>query len=827
MAELELIATSAVGLEAVVAREIKSLGYETAITQTGRIAFRADEAGVARANLWLRSADRVLLRLGTFEATDFGQLFDATYALPWEEWLGRDAAFPVNGRSVKSQLSSVPACQKIVKKAIAEKLKSVYQLDWCDETGPLYTLEVALLEDRATLTIDTSGAGLHKRGYRKLTGEAQLKETMAAALVQLSFWRPDRQLVDPFCGSGTIPIEAALIGRNLAPGLNRRFAAEAWPRLPPALWDEARREARELAKPDLPLRIIGTDIDAAALSLARYHAEQAGVAGDIHFQQRDFHDLTSHKPYGCVICNPPYGQRMGESSEIEALYRSMPDVLRRLPTWSHYILTAWSDFEDLVGQPAHRRRKLYNARIECTYYQFHGPRPGQGNGGYRLQVTGDSGERGASAPCSDGERGASAPCSDCEREASAPCSDGERGASAPCSSVDGDRGDAQQASAESSGRTAYADAEIANCKMQIANCELPDGNRTPGTLTNDKGPMTNDHRQSAIPPPRPAFGGLTAKAGRQAETFRSRLAHRARHLRRWPTKRGITCYRLYDRDVPEIPLVVDRYEDCLHLAEYDRPHDRTPAEHGDWLDLMARTAGEVLGVPPGRVFMKRRERQRGTEQYERFAEAGRTFDVQEGGLTFRVNLSDYLDTGLFLDHRITRSLVRDAAGGKRFLNLFGYTGSFTVYAAAGGAAEATTVDLSNTYLDWAKENLRLNGALDGRHRFVRDDARAFLEYHRPGRAYDLAVVDPPTFSNSKKTERDWDIQRDHAELLTRLVEFMSPGGIIFFSTNSRRFKFAPAGAPGVTVREISRQTVPEDFRNQRIHRCWRLVCPAG
>ncbi|HEV3006883.1 MAG TPA: bifunctional 23S rRNA (guanine(2069)-N(7))-methyltransferase RlmK/23S rRNA (guanine(2445)-N(2))-methyltransferase RlmL [Pirellulales bacterium] len=780
MATLELIATSAVGLEAVVAREIKALGFEPTITQTGRIVFRADEAGVARANLWLRSADRVLLRLGTFEATDFGQLFDRTKDLPWEEWLGRDAAFPVDGRSVKSQLSSVPACQKIVKKAIAEKLKSVYQLDWCGETGPLYAVEVALLENQATLTIDTSGAGLHKRGYRTLTGEAQLKETMAAALVQLSFWRPERQLIDPFCGSGTIPIEAALIGRNLAPGLNRQFAAEAWPGLPHSVWDEARREARELARPDLPLRIIGTDIDAEALGLARYHAERAGVAGDIHFQQRDFRELSSAKQFGCVICNPPYGERMGESSQIETLYRSMPDVLRRLPTWSHYILTAWSDFEALVGQPADRRRKLYNARIECTYYQFHGPKP---EGGRQ--------EEGASRQSAVGWK----------QEA----------------------GGRQ----EEEGRPK----EAVICHSSLAT---GDGG---GPTTNDQGPMTNDQSaapsadfamrsQSAIRNPQSAihqaFGGLTAQACEQAESFKRRLVHRARHLRRWP-KRGITCYRLYDRDVPEVPLVVDRYEECLHLAEYDRPHERTPAEHGDWLDLMARTAGEVLDVPPGRVFMKRRRRQRGTSQYERFAEAGRTFDVHEGGLTFRVNLSDYLDTGLFLDHRITRSLVRDAANSKRFLNLFGYTGAFTVYAAAGGASATTTVDLSNTYLDWARENLRLNALLDGRQCFVRDDARAFLQYHRPGPAYELAVVDPPTFSNSKKTERDWDIQRDHGELLARLVELMSPGGIIFFSTNSRRFKFAPDGVSGVTVREISRQTVPDDFRNRRIHRCWRLI----
>ncbi|OYV81753.1 MAG: hypothetical protein B7Z73_17715, partial [Planctomycetia bacterium 21-64-5] len=306
-----------------------------------------------------------------------------------------------------------------------------------------------------------------------------------------------------------------------------------------------------------------------------------------------------------------------------------------------------------------------------------------------------------------------------------------------------------------------------------------------------------------------AFGGLTTKAYEQAELFARRLTARARHLRRWPTKRGITCFRLYDRDVPEIPLVVDRYQDCLHLAEYERPHDRSPAEHADWLDLMAKTAAETLEVPKAKVFMKRRERQRGMSQYERFSEQGQTFVVHEGGLQFRVNLSDYLDTGLFLDHRITRSVVRDAAAGKRFLNLFGYTGSFTVYAAAGGATATTTVDLSNTYLQWAEENLQLNSLAGREHRFVRDDALNFLKHHSSGAAYDLAVVDPPTFSNSKMTDDIWDVQHDHAELLVRLIALMSPGGVIYFSTNSRRFKLDEAALAGVNVREISRQTVPE------------------
>jgi 23S rRNA G2069 N7-methylase RlmK/C1962 C5-methylase RlmI len=272
-----------------------------------------------------------------------------------------------------------------------------------------------------------------------------------------------------------------------------------------------------------------------------------------------------------------------------------------------------------------------------------------------------------------------------------------------------------------------------------------------------------------------------------------------------------------------VPLVVDRYEDALHLAEFERPHERTAAEHADWLDLMARTAANALEVSPELAFMKHRSRQRGDAQYERVSEEQVVRTVQEGGLKFQVNLSDYLDTGLFLDHRITRGMVSDAAAGKRFLNLFAYTGSFTVYAAAGGAASTTTVDLSANYLDWAAENLRINGLAGLQHRFVREDSGEFLASLGHKDVFDLAVVDPPTFSNSKRLEFDWDVQRDHAPLLNKLIQHMSQGGVIYFSTNSRRFKLDETALIGVTIREISKQTVPEDFRNKRIHRCWRLI----
>ena len=375
-------------------RELKALGYDPRITRPGRIEFAGDFSAIARANLWLRSADRVMVQLAKFQAPDFDALFDTACALPWEEWIASDAAILVRGRSRKSQLTSVPAVQRTIKKAIVERLLAKHRVATLPETGPPVPVEVAILEDEASLLLDTSGNGLAKRGYRTLTGPAQIRETLAAALVQLSFWKPERPLIDPFCGTGTILIEAATIGRRMAPGRLRQFAAEHWPSLAAEPWQQAREEAADLQLPALPdgfkgaERPMGTDIDGEALKMARYHAEKAGVVDDLHFQQRPFAELTSQRQYGCTIMNPPYGLRMGEDREVEELYRTLPEVLRRLPTWSHYILTARGDLEKLVGQKADRRRKLFNAQIECTYFQFYGPRPPrQGESKTRNQKT--------------------------------------------------------------------------------------------------------------------------------------------------------------------------------------------------------------------------------------------------------------------------------------------------------------------------------------------------------------------------------------------------------------------------------------------------------
>ena len=313
----------------------------------------------------------------------------------------------------------------------------------------------------------------------------------------------------------------------------------------------------------------------------------------------------------------------------------------------------------------------------------------------------------------------------------------------------------------------------------------------------------------------------------QIGDFRRRLAKRSRHLGRWARKQGIDAYRLYDRDIPEIPLVIDRYGDWLHAAEYERPHDRTAIEHDVWLDRIMEAATDQLSIAPDRVFFKVRRRQRAGGQYEKMDDRSVAFSVSEHGLKFEVNLSDYLDTGLFLDHRQTRTMVRGDAAGRSVLNLFGYTGSFSVAAAAGGAEVTTTVDLSNTYLEWARRNLAENGFVDRRqHALLRDDAREFLKHRgRRGESpFDLVVVDPPTFSRSTRQRQDWDVQRDYADLLQAVANNLSKGGIVYFSTNYRRFKFEEKLlAHTYDIYEITRKTVPEDFRNARIHRSWKFL----
>lgn len=374
MTTFKLVATSAMGLESIVADEVKALGYETT-TENGKVYFEGDERAIARANTWLRVADRVKIVAAQFPARTFDQLFENTKAIEWEKFLPVDAAFPVQGKSVKSTLFSVPDCQAIVKKAIVERLKLAYKrIGFLDESGATYKIEISILKDVATITIDTSGAGLHKRGYRHGQGEAPLKETLAAALVKISKWSPNRPFVDPFCGSGTIPIEAAMIGQNIAPGFNRDFHSEAWAWMPQKIWDDVRNEAEDLADYDQHLEIIGSDIDHKMIQIAEQNSFESGFADLISFKQMQASDFSTNLMDGVMIGNPPYGERIGEIEEIEKVISDLGHIMEKYPSWSVYMLSSMENFENLYGRKATKKRKLFNGFIRTDYYQFWGKR---------------------------------------------------------------------------------------------------------------------------------------------------------------------------------------------------------------------------------------------------------------------------------------------------------------------------------------------------------------------------------------------------------------------------------------------------------------------
>ena len=375
MERMDLIATTTFGLEAVAKRELIALGYKDITLENGKVKFKGTPDDIVKANIWLRTAERVLIQIGEFKAITFDELFEKTKDLPWEDYIPEDANFIIDGKSINSKLFSISDCQKIVEKAIVERLKTKYPVEWFKKSGPRHRIEVSLLKDIATLTIDSSGEGLHKRGYRDRAGDAPIKETLAAAMVYLSFWNKDRVLLDPFCGSGTILIEAGMIGRNIAPGLDRSFDAENFHFIDKDIWKNERAEALKSIKQDVKLELLGADIDKRSILRARDNAAKVGLEDDIAFFMKDMRDIDLLDNYGVVITNPPYGERMGEKKEAELLYKDFGKKFRELETWSIYTITSNEDFEKLYGKKADKKRKLYNGRIKVDYYQYYGPRP--------------------------------------------------------------------------------------------------------------------------------------------------------------------------------------------------------------------------------------------------------------------------------------------------------------------------------------------------------------------------------------------------------------------------------------------------------------------
>lgn len=702
----DFFATCPKGLEYLLVDELKALGAADVHEALAGVHFHGELEAGYRACLWSRLASRILAPIAEFAVADADALYAGARDIDWSEHLDVAASFAVDAVGSTQGVTHSQYAALRVKDAIVDQFRDKSgKRPNVDTERPALQVNLVLRRGRAIISIDLSGAPLHQRGYRQGAGQAPLKETLAAAMLLRAGWpavyAAGGGLVDPLCGSGTLLIEAALMAGDVAPGLRRDyFGFSGWRGHDAALWKTLHDQAQARATTGLQaLRPVffGFDQDPAVINEAKRNAQFAQMSGFIHLGRQSLEHL--HRPHeldqpGLVICNPPYGERMGADAGVASLYRLLGEKLKaEFPLWRASVITSDEELGRAIDLRADKKYQLYNGALECVLLNF---------------------------------------------------------------------------------------------------------DLTP--------------RSEEVRVPKPLSDG--------AQMLKNRIEKNFRHLRKRAEREGVECWRVYDADLPEYAAAIDIYRDHLHIQEYQAPASVDENLARTRLRELARVAGEVLGVARANIAIKTRRRGKGGEKYGRLDERGELLEVGEGGLKFFVNLHDYLDTGLFLDHRPLRAQVRALARGKRFLNLFCYTGSVSVYAAAGGAVETTSVDLSQTYLDWAAQNLALNGFGEPQHKLVWADALGYLQSHSA--MYDLIFVDPPTFSNSKRAD-DFDVQRDHVRLLMLCGERLFPGGLILFSNNFRRFKLDEAALAGFVIRDISAATIPFDFeRNPRIHRCWEL-----
>ncbi|HZZ71649.1 MAG TPA: class I SAM-dependent methyltransferase [Pirellulales bacterium] len=873
-ASFPLVAKTVAGLEQVLASELTALGATAVMPGRRLVNFTGDLRLLYQANLCCRTAIRILRPIGQFSAASEQDLYRGVQAIEWPEWLDPEGTLAIDPIVHSSFLTHSLYAAQLTKDAIVDQFRARFNVrPSVDRDDPDLRINLHINQNQVSLYADSSGDSLHKRGYRTGSTEAPLSEVLAAGILALAGWDRASPVVDFMCGSGTFLIEAALAARQIAPGLIRReFGYMWWRDFDEELHRELLKEAKAKKAPALGFPLLGGDLDETALEIARANARKAGVEHDIAWEVANFATLRPPADSGLLVTNPPYDERL-KAARIGLVYQRIGEVLKA--HWRGYrafIFTGNLEAAKEIGLKPERKTFLKNGPIECRLLEFNlwkkGPAVTAPTSKRRRPEVAVAAEPPILEPPATESPATESPATESPETESAElktawATPGEAPpavrATPPASAASDAKLAAEPASLQSNKEVEHEPAgpasdfddldEIGEIEQSSPYDEMPDDDLTDDEeIELDEADNDSPHaEQQRSTPPRPhasspastteplpnekragsASGGANVARSwaDQAAAFRNRLARMSKHWSKWARRQNITCYRLYDRDVPEIPLAIDRYENYLAIAEYDRPHNRTDLEQRKWLDQMLESAMSVLQIPRERIFLKRRERQTGRAQYQKQVVQQAVLNVQEGGHRFEVNLSDYLDTGLFLDHRITRGLVEQEAAGKRVLNLFAYTGAFSVYAAAGGAASSVTVDLSNTYLDWAARNMQLNQLARPEHELVRDDAREFLRYYSRRRQplFDLAIVDPPTFSKSKKTAFDWDVQRDHVELLQLVLERLQPGGKIYFSTNFRRFKFQPESLSGITIREISRQTVPPDFRNRRIHRCWTIL----
>ena len=728
MTQYQLFATTPKAMEGILASEIEALGGRNVQQKMAGVAFQGDLALAYKSCLWLRTANRILLLLASFEVKSQQDLYDGVMKINWFEHLSPDGSLAVSFSSKNNPaINNTHFGALKVKDAIVDQMRNKFnKRPNIDTERPDIRVNVYLHNETAQLSLDLSGESLHKRGYRDVSIAAPIKENLAAAILLRCAWpklaEQGATLLDPMCGSGTLLLEGAMMATDYAPGLLRDYYGFlGWKKHDAEIWRQLLAEARQRREAGLKKApvIVGYDQDRHTIATAIQHAENAGLHGCIHLEKRDIDAAAAAEswPKGLIVCNPPYGERLGDETETSELYRRFGAVLKsRFAGWQAAMIISNPELGFRLGIRSKKPITLFNGALEC---------------------------------------------------------------------------------------------KLLRCEIEETNFFEPKAKSQQERIE-----QISRRSQTAL--------------DNTAEMFANRLRKNRKKLAKWLAQNHIDCYRLYDADLPEYAVAVDVYRGekiWVNVQEYESPKSIDPLKANQRLAGVMAEIPKVLEIPADQVFLKVRRKQKNTDQYEKHGDSGRFHEVAEGGCRFWVNFEDYLDTGLFLDHRPMRMLIQQQSKGKRFLNLFAYTGSATVHAVAGGAVSSLSIDMSNTYLDWAKRNFDLNG-IGGDHKLLRANCLQWLAeqaglQNKP--QFDLIFLDPPTFSNSKKMDEAFDIQNDHVQLLQNAAALLAANGILYFSTNFRRFKLNRETLQNLSIVDISAATIAEDFsRDAKIHYCWRI-----
>jgi 23S rRNA (guanine2445-N2)-methyltransferase / 23S rRNA (guanine2069-N7)-methyltransferase len=703
------IALTSEGIENLLFDELVGLGATDVKQSIHSVSFTADEELARNICLWTRFSSRILQQIDVFEAETADALYLAAKSINWLDYLNIKQTFAIDFVGTNEYIKNTQFGGLKVKDALADFfVDKLGERPSVNKYEPDVVVQVRMRNTAATFYIDFSGPSLHKRGYRQDQGAAPLKENLAAAIITRSGWLADttKPLLDPFCGSGTLLIEAVMMACNMAPGLWReQYAFERQQNFDKEAFSVQLKAARAAEKLVEGLNVMGSDVNQRLVYTAAANAKLAEVEPFIHFSKTDAATLKkSHKEDGFIVCNPPYGERMGEVTEIAHLYAAFGLALKQqFCGWTLVFFTQDSSPVNQLRLAKKKTYKLKNGPLNCLVYIY---------------------------------------------------------------------------------------------DLTPRQCEIND-------------------QQNSLAEVKYNFA--------ESDSFANRLKKNDKKYRSLAKREKVNCYRIYDADIPEYNVAIDRYDDKVVVYEYAAPKtvDENVAKQR-LADVMIATP-KVLNVDAKDIALKVREKKKGSKQYEQIDKVNQTMIIQEYGVNFQVNLHDYLDTGVFLDHRLTRKKIAELSPGKSVLNLFAYTGTASVHAALGGATQVTTIDMSKTYLDWAKVNFELNGLKGSQYEFIQADCLTWIGAGED--KFDVIFIDPPTFSNSKRMENTFDVLRDHADLLIGLKNRLNEGGTIVFSNNHRRFKIDEAGlnAADFSIENITAQTIPFDFeRNQKIHNCWLL-----